>query len=254
MEQAAKILQVGLGGIFVLLFLWFIAPLFAGILNIGNITGMAVSLFFFIIVVCFGRVMDLFDQSAPFRAAVIVISAIAGICIIFAAFVSVWMVRQAERKPAEGATMVVLGCQIHGTSPSLMLQRRLDAAAAYLKEHPNISCIVAGGQGKDEVVSEAQVMKEYLVRKGISADRIYLEDQSASTAENLEYAKKIIEDNGLSSDLAIASDYYHQLRASVIAGKLGMEAGSVSAKTPLWLLPTYWVREWYGLVQEWFLK
>ena len=38
-----------------------------------------------------------------------------------------------------------------------------------------------------------------------------------------------------------------------IAEELGLEYTSVSASTAWWLLPTYYVRELYGILYQWFL-
>lgn len=41
----------------------------------------------------------------------------------------------------------------------------------------------------DEEVSEAFAMKEYLTNKGISEDRIIMEDKSTNTLENIKNTK-----------------------------------------------------------------
>ena len=64
--------------------------------------------------------------------------------------------------------IIVLGAQMKTSGPSRVLQYRLDAAYEYLTAHPNTGVIVSGGQGKNEPVSEAAGMYEYLVKKGIS--------------------------------------------------------------------------------------
>jgi uncharacterized SAM-binding protein YcdF (DUF218 family) len=46
---------------------------------------------------------------------------------------------------------------------------------------------------------------------------------------------------------------FHEARAGLIAERLGIRAGSVPAPTTLWLLPTYYVRELYGLLYQIFL-
>ena len=73
-----------------------------------------------------------------------------------------------------------------GTQPSLMLQERLEVALQYLEEHPDVPCIVTGGQGSDEQISEALCMQQWLVRHGISEERIFLEAEAVNTAENLQ--------------------------------------------------------------------
>ena len=93
--------------------------------------------------------------------------------------------------------MIVLGCGVNGDRPSLMLTERLDAAYDYLNTHEEVVCILSGGQGKGENISEAECMYRSLTEKGIARDRLYKEDRSTSTRENLLYSKKIIEEKNL---------------------------------------------------------
>lgn len=39
----------------------------------------------------------------------------------------------------------------------------------FLSENEDVICIVSGGKGDDEKISEAQAMKNYLVENGIDA-------------------------------------------------------------------------------------
>ena len=55
--------------------------------------------------------------------------------------------------------------------PSRVLQYRLDAAYDYLVENPDTKVIVSGGQGSDEMISEAQGMYDYLAGRGIDHQR-----------------------------------------------------------------------------------
>ena len=84
--------------------------------------------------------------------------------------------------------IVVLGAGVHGTVPSLSLRNRLDAAGNYLKENPDVICIVSGGQGPGEEMTEAACMQAYLVERGVAPERILLEEKSASTWENFALA------------------------------------------------------------------
>ena len=59
----------------------------------------------------------------------------------------------------------------------------------------------------------------------------------------------VIKANGLSERIALVTDGYHQYRAQLIAEKHGADRiGSVSAETEFRFIPTYWVREWFGIV------
>ncbi len=97
-------------------------------------------------------------------------------------------------------------------------------------------------------------MKTYLVEKGIDPDRIYTEEKSVNTHENIAFAKEVIEEEGLIEDIVIITDGFHQYRASLIAEKQGIESYSVSCETRNDLVPTYWVREWLALAKEIFLN
>lgn len=234
------------------LFLMFVTPFFANIINLGNCVGAALSGILTAVFVFFAPFRKLISHIWSTRFGRILICTavvIVAVCIILASVISVLMIKASRDAPdGRPSTVVVLGCKVNGTSPSLMLERRLDAAYEYLSENPDVIVIVSGGKGDDEHISEAECMKNYLTDLGISPERIYMEDKSSSTYENLKFSQKIIEENKLNNDITIVTDSFHQLRAEMIAEELGFNAYSVSAHTPMWLLPTYWVREWFGVV------
>ncbi len=230
----------------------FITPMLSGIVNVGNITGVAVSVIFLFMVVFRRTFANIFSRMWEHTGGRIFLTVAAGlVCIFFigAIVISGFMIKAMNDKPYnKQTTLVVLGCQINGETPSRMLKRRLDTAYEYLSEHNDVNVIVSGGQGSDEVTSEADIMRKYLLNKGIADSRIYMEDKSTSTEENLRFSKDIIEKEGLCEDITIVTDGYHQLRADILAKNEGFDACNISASTELWLLPTYWVREWYGVL------
>lgn len=160
------------------------------------------------------------------------------------------MIGAAMVTPNENATVVVLGCKVNGEQPSLMLSRRLEAAYDYLTAHPSAKCVLSGGQGYNEGISEAECMYRWLVERGIDSERLYKEDRSTTTEENIRYLGEMIAENGLSKELALVTDGFHEFRASVIAQKQGYTCGSVPANTPFYLLPTYVLREMFGIAKE----
>ena len=141
-------------------------------------------------------------------------------------------------------------CKVYGEHASRSLRERLDAALIYLEENPNSQCIVSGGMGEGEKISEAECMYRYLTKKGINSSRIIKEDKSTSTRENLRFSKKIMEEKGLGNNIAIATSEYHQYRASQIAKSLGFSVGAVSGHTAWWLFPTFYMRELYGILYQ----
>jgi serine/threonine-protein kinase len=54
---------------------------------------------------------------------------------------------------------------------------------------------------------------------------------------------------GTAVHITIVTDGFHQFRASLIAKDCGLSCDAVSAKTPWYLAPSYWVREWLGVAQ-----
>ena len=95
----------------------------------------------------------------------------------------------------EQLTVMIFGCYVRGDEPGRTLTTRLDAALSLLKRYPNADCIVSGGQGSNEAISEAEAMRRYLVSRGIAEERITLEDRSTNTSENLEYTFAILTDS-----------------------------------------------------------
>lgn len=147
-------------------------------------------------------------------------------------------------------TVLVLGCQVRGTSPSLMLQRRLDVAYRYLEQYPDAVCVVSGGQGEDEDIPEGEAMQSYLLEKGITPERIYKETRSKNTKENFLYSTKILEGENLSKEIVVASDGFHQLRASMFAKNNGLAFHALPANTPVLLAPGYYARELMGVIKS----
>ena len=77
--------------------------------------------------------------------------------------------------------MVVLGAKVRPDGPSVSLWDRIYKAYDYLTEHPDVIAVVSGGQGDDEVMSEARSMYDNLTAMGIDPDRVWMEDQATST-------------------------------------------------------------------------
>lgn len=168
----------------------------------------------------------------------------AGICVFF----SVNMILCSEKPLDKTEAVIILGCQVRGEEPSVMLKNRLDAALEVLRENPEAVCIASGGKGDRENISEAECMRRYLIANGIEDERIFTEDKSASTEENLAFSREIFGNLGISDNIMIVTSEFHQYRAAIYAKKNGLQTGAHSAKTPVLNLLNYWVREWGTLV------
>ena len=152
--------------------------------------------------------------------------------------------------------LLVLGCGLKkdGT-PTPLLKGRLDLAMHFNCEQEqqtakNAVFIVSGGQGTDEVCSEASSMMEYLKQQGIPEERIIPEDQSADTAENMEFSKRKIDEIKQDAKVAFFTTNYHVFRAGLKARRVHMNAFGMGAQTKWYFWPNAAVREFVGLLTE----
>lgn len=148
--------------------------------------------------------------------------------------------------------LVVLGAGVNGTKPSLSLQNRLDAAYAYLAAHPDTLCVVSGGQGGGEDISEAECMFRELTARGIGESRILKEEAAVNTRENIRFSLDLIaQRTGTRPDtIGLVSSEYHLCRASHFARAEGVTAVGIPGETSWFLLKVnYLLREiaamWY---------
>lgn len=243
------LLTISLIGVFI-----FALPISVHITNIGNLFGLCVSAVLLLLCIfCkpFCRLTDSCAEKSGGRIFLVIteIILIAGILYCFA--VSMIMLYAAHKKPENPPkAMIVLGCKVRGTSPSMMLYRRVQAAYDAMKQYPDLLVIASGGQGDDEGISEAQCIYDTLVSMGADESRILKEERSTTTSENMQFSKQILAEQGIAADslILIASDGYHELRAQMLAGYEGIpNSYPVSAPTSWYLLPTYIVREWFGV-------
>lgn len=145
--------------------------------------------------------------------------------------------------------LLVLGAGVDGKVPSLSLTERLAAAITYLNTHQDAVCIVSGGQGSGEEITEAECMFDWLTQHGIAPERIILEEHASSTAENLAFSLELLEKRGAdASTLAVVSSEYHLFRAELMGKRLGIQVLGVPARTSLPLLRlNYYFREIFGV-------
>lgn len=233
-------------------FLFGLSPLFNPNihLNLGNYVIMAGGAVLALFAVFHGKIFTLIKTNRAARAVFCVIAALAVAFIIISAVVSVLMIKAANDKPTDPAAIIVLGCRVHGENPSPMLMQRISAACRYLEEYPEAVAVASGGKGEDELISEAECIKRQLEKRGISSERIIIEDNSTNTRENMAFSKALLEERGISGEIAIVSNEYHLRRAKTIAKKQGLDVKCCAARTVPIYLPPYWVREIFGNVYE----
>lgn len=233
------------------LFVWSAAPMAFFICNIGVVVSSGIFLFVFLTALLW----HLVEERSSVLTGVIctAIGLVFTVGVLAFCYVSGLMLKASMTEVPEDCpnyTVVVLGCLIHDDQPSWMLSDRLEVAYRVLSENPDVMCVVSGGQGDNERYTEAYVMRKYLVEKGISPSRIIMEEASGNTEENLLYSKNVIELNGLSKNVVIVTDRFHELRARIWAEKAGfVNIYSACCETRPYLVVGYWFREMFGLAR-----
>ena len=148
--------------------------------------------------------------------------------------------------------VIVLGAGIHGEQVSRPLARRLDAAVDYWRENPAAYIVVTGGLGNRAVITEAEAMARYLTARGVPEGRIFLEDQSTSTYENLLFAKEILDEHFPEGFRAVViTNDFHIYRAVRTARAVGLDVGRVGAYTDWYTWPVNYLREMLAVANLW---
>ena len=151
--------------------------------------------------------------------------------------------------------LIVLGCGIRkdGT-PTPLLRGRLELALDFDRQQHEAGkdavFVLSGGQGRDEVRSEADSMRDYLLQQGIDESRILVENRSTSTAENMDYSAKLIKAVSPAPRIAFFTTNYHVFRAGLKAREAGLSAEGMGAPTKWYFWPNAAVREFVGLLTE----
>ena len=170
--------------------------------------------------------------------------------------------------------IIIHGAGLDGPRPTPLLAGRIDKALElWNKQHRHGKFVVSGGQGADEVVSEAQAMRDYLLEKDVPLDAILMEDKSTTTWENLKYSIGIINNdwtasanttsidaslsNGSSAASTIGTDFttavvtsdFHVFRCAEYAHNLGLKADGIGSHTKGWYWPTAFIREFIAITK-----
>lgn len=172
-----------------------------------------------------------------------------GLCLLALVAAEVMIISYGNRSPQPGADyVVVLGAQVRGRTPSYNLARRLDKAYRYLEENPDAQVILSGGQGQGEDITEAEAMAEYLQEKGISQERMILEDASVNTFENIKYSREKMESEN--PRVVLVTNNFHVFRSVGIAKKQGLtRVEGLGAPVMWYTVPNLYLREAFAVIK-----
>ena len=226
------------------------SPLVSFIFNFGSAVGMGIGIAVIMVAVFFDKVKAFVKKlwSKKIGKALIVFVCIVAIAVAaYCTTVSVKVLTYSKNDSniPDATPAVLLGCRVEGEQPGRMLSQRINAAYDYLTEYPEAVCVLSGGQGRDEKIPEAQAMYNTLTEKGISPDRLIIEDKSTDTKENIANSKALLGDV---DEIVIITTDFHQYRAAIIAERNGLKSYSYSSSSGIFSLPTNIVREWFTVL------
>ncbi|MBS5806706.1 MAG: YdcF family protein [Firmicutes bacterium] len=120
--------------------------------------------------------------------------------------------------------ILVFGAGLRNGKPSPVLKDRLDTAYELYEDGYSKKIIVSGDHGK-KYYDEVNVMKNYLLDKGVESNDIFMDHAGFSTYDSVYRAKEIF----LTNNIIIVTQQFHLYRSLYIANKLGLDAIGVSS-------------------------
>lgn len=152
--------------------------------------------------------------------------------------------------------IIVLGCAIRKDgSPTPLLRGRLDRALAFAEAQLRAGgrapvFVLSGGQGSDEIISEAESMRRYLAARGVPAERMISEDRSTDTAENMRFSREKILALNPAGRVAFSTTNYHVFRSGLKARRVKLRAQGMGCRSKWYFWPNAAVREFVGLLTQ----
>ena len=101
--------------------------------------------------------------------------------------------------------------------------------------------VPSGGKGSDEIISEAEAIKNYLIKKWIDEKNILIEDKAKNTYENIKFSNKLI--NNKNANIAFSTTKYHILRAGLLATEQWLYFEWMWSKTKRYFWINAFIRE-----------
>lgn len=147
--------------------------------------------------------------------------------------------------------ILIPGATVVDDRPSLVLQHRLDGALAYIRANPKAIVIVSGGKGEGQAYSEAEVMKKYLVGRGIGGKRIIEEDRARDTIQNVEFTKQIMDGYtlGHKPKIMTVTNDFHMFRVMTLAKAKGLDAYGISVPIHYSVAPICYSKEYFSVLK-----
>ncbi len=178
-----------------------------------------------------------------------------GVCIFAVSFIVIegFMIQTAlsSKENIKADFVLIPGAQVVDDRPSRILLHRLQKALSYLSKNPDATIIVSGSKGPDELYTEAEIMKRFLVESGIHENRIIKEEKATNSYENIKYSRQIVEQVSNTSDpkVVIITTEYHLFRMVALAKGQGIRAYGISVPVHYAVVPICYTKEYFSIIK-----
>jgi uncharacterized SAM-binding protein YcdF (DUF218 family) len=220
-----------------------------GFFNLATLAILAIATFFILkgTLFCFSEKVVAFFKSKKWitRTYLSLLTIVLAVFIIYEGII----IHAARSEPIDDADyIIVLGARVVGTNPGRPLWERIKTAHDYLEKNPNTIAILSGGQGSDELISEARCMFNELTRMGIDPSRLIMEDKSTSTFENMTFSLEHIKGEDVS--VGIVTNGFHIYRSLRLFCQVsGYDGFAIAAHDgEFGFIPYYYIREFFAFL------
>ena len=147
----------------------------------------------------------------------------------------------------------VLGAAVWGGNrPSPVLRERINKGYELYSTGLLKNIILTGGGSPGEM-TEADVSKNELLKKGVPERNIFIENKSNSTLEQIQYLNNNLYKKNNWKEIVVISDNFHLLRTKQICKFFGINAYTVASDTPLSTESTFnfCIKESFAVILFW---
>ena len=166
-------------------------------------------------------------HASPVRKAVymLIILIAAGIfCFLSMLLILTVAEKRVPTPQGEYDAIIILGAQVkEDGTPSNQLRLRLEKALEQYQRSPALM-VVCGAQGANEPAPEGEVMRAWLIQRGVPASMVISECESFNTWQNIRNAQKLLPEDA-TRVVIVTSDYLDQ--------NASMQAAAVSSTISL---------------------
>ena len=171
------------------------------------------------------------DGYSMLGLSVLILLATAGISYLFCLRKTYKIAAKTATDCPEDSMICVLGKKLVNEQPDEEYLSRLNRAKHILTDNAPAQALLLGGKTGDASISEAYAGQVFLLKANIDSSRIYLEEASRTTLENIHNALDFLQEKN--KKIVIVTNRYHLARAKQMAEGFGLDVIVCAAEEKL---------------------